>query len=345
METEKKLQTMEEELKLIKGELKQSLASVRDYLLNMELPSSEFATVLEDLGDDSGNKVTLRGSLASEEPRVAQELPQEEPVEPAFEQTGEEIMEPEAELPPEEEEMMHSDESPEDELEQPLEDEVEDFEPEEPEEPIMPESELPVEEEPQMVPGKSLAEAHAEAGQSTPKVNLLANLMHWVTKAKKEIGTEHLPAFLEVYGISGHLSLELKELILHMANIASEQTENGNTAEAWSQAMLSLHGILTGGDAPLHPVKAFWHDEDTDETAPDEEEEEEVTEVEPEKPKDMPLKLKLVFPNAEGKSQEFCLDLKPEVADDDSHEAPSRQERQSERGDVRWPQKQLRKKK
>jgi len=41
MEDTKKIETLEEEAKLLKGELKQSIASVRDYLLNMELPSSE----------------------------------------------------------------------------------------------------------------------------------------------------------------------------------------------------------------------------------------------------------------------------------------------------------------
>ena len=50
MENNKQLDTMEEELKLLKGEVKQSLTNVRDYLLNMELPASEFATVLAALG-------------------------------------------------------------------------------------------------------------------------------------------------------------------------------------------------------------------------------------------------------------------------------------------------------
>ncbi len=44
METDKKRETREEERKLIKGEVKQLLASARDYLLNMELPPSEITT-------------------------------------------------------------------------------------------------------------------------------------------------------------------------------------------------------------------------------------------------------------------------------------------------------------
>ena len=69
--------------------------------------------------------------------------------------------------------------------------------------------------------------------------------------------------------------------------------------------MLSLHGILTGGDAPLYPLKPFWSDSDM-QTGEDE-----VIEVD--KPKDKPAKLKLVFPNDDGESKEFCIDLAPEA--------------------------------
>ena len=155
---------------------------------------------------------------------------------------------------------------------------------------------------------------NAEVSQPTPKVNLLANIIQWVAKAKKEIGKEQLLTFLEVYGISGHLSPELKEVILHLADITSEQPEATN-AEVWGQSMLSLHGILTGGDTPLHPVKPFWSNGDN-ETQPSEAEITEV--VEAEKPKDIPVKLKLVFPNGDGKNKEFCIDLNPEVEDNGS---------------------------
>jgi hypothetical protein len=71
--------------------------------------------------------------------------------------------------------------------------------------------------------------------------------------------------------------------------------------------MLTLHGILTGGDAPLHPLMPFWT------TAVSEEQpaEEEIIEVD--KAKEAPVKLKLVFPNSDGKNKEFCIDLNPEA--------------------------------
>jgi hypothetical protein len=314
METDKKLDTMEEELKLLKGELKQSLASVRDFLLNMELPASEFADVLAALGDDDKQKVIMDGKLdneaAKEEPKAAKA-----PVEEPPEEIPEEVIEPAAELPAED--TLRDEDGnlePEDELEEAEpevtdeSDELDEFD--EAEAQLTPESELPLEEEPPMVQEKT----NTEASASTPKVNLLANLVHWIARAKREIGVEQLPAFLEVYGISGHLSPELKELILHMADVTMEQPEDGNNAETWSQAMLSLHGILTGAEAPLHAIKPFWNDE-SHKVKPDEEK---PAETVAKKPKDTPVRLKLVLPGGNGQDKEFCLDLKPTLENSES---------------------------
>ena len=47
VETNKVVETLEDEFKLIKGELKETLGSVRDYLLNSELPASEYAQIMK----------------------------------------------------------------------------------------------------------------------------------------------------------------------------------------------------------------------------------------------------------------------------------------------------------
>jgi hypothetical protein len=323
MGNEQNLETLEQELKLLKGELKQSIASVRDYLLNMELPSSEFATILAALGGEGGQKMTLDGSLLQKmAPGTAETTEEEAEAEPTIEEPQEEPLEPESELSPEEEELMSPDDSfetesellPEDELinqDENLEPEAELFPEEEtgePDEQLMPEPDLLIEEEQQMEQEK----INAEVSQSIPKVNLLANLINWIAKAKKEIGHEQMPVFLEVYGISGHLTPELKEVILHLADITSEEPEDANKAEIWSQAMLSLHGILTGGDAPLYPVLPSWN-EISGEIQPSEDDA-----VEVDKHEDMPVKLKLVFPNGDGKNKEFCIDLTPEANNDGS---------------------------
>jgi hypothetical protein len=91
-----------------------------------------------------------------------------------------------------------------------------------------------------------------------PSVSFLANLINWVSIARREIGDEQLPAFLEIYGISGHLSQEMKDVILHLTKIPSGNPGEKTTAETWSNSMLSLHGIMTGEEASLSPEIPRW---------------------------------------------------------------------------------------
>jgi hypothetical protein len=316
MEDEKQLKTIEEELKLLKGELKQSLVSVRDYLLNMELPATEFSTIMAALGDTGEHTMELKGTFQLPPDNQAQEEPEPEPVSEDKEDdfnTGDKkeshlgthvhddeeselLLEEEEELPEDEEEIP---EEPEEEIEEEPEMVEDIFR----EEPFMPDAELPMEELPVDYPRPDNA-----LGQSVPKVNLLANLISWISVARRDIGDDQLATFLEVYGISGYLSPEMKDVILHLANITSEKPGENNTAEIWSNSMLSLHGILTGGDVPLNPVKPQWGGLTEEETESLDEETGET-----EEPEEQPVKLKLVFPNGDGKGKEYCIDLTPET--------------------------------
>lgn len=325
METEKKLDAMAEELKLMKGELKQTLSSVRDYLLNMELPSTEFSTILAALGD-SEQSTTMKGTFSlppeggsgdgdgEDSSKPEAELSPDEGDTTGLSENAEES----SELSPPEEDVIDSPENEENESELSPEDEPinqdEDLEPkanlpmqEEAGEPAednespMPDPELSIEEEQPM-------EYEDELSKSIPKVSLLANLINWIARVKKEIGPDQLPAFLEVYGVSGHLSPELKEVIMNLSEIVSEHTDYTSKAEIWSQSMLALHGILTGSDAPLYPIKPSWDEiSENIETS-----EEEIIEVDKTK-EEAPVKLKLVFPSGDGKNKEYCIDLAPEA--------------------------------
>ncbi len=316
---DKRLETMSEEIKLLKGELKQSLASVRDYLLNMELPSSELASMLDALDNGEGQKVVMSGSLGSprdnriggetrEEVRGAEPyIPEEENLidveEPAAEQstarTESSFAGEETALEPEESYITE---------EEPVVDSISEI-PDETEEIPLPESELPLEEE---LP-EDFVNAAPGTIPSTPKVNMLANLITWVARIKKEIGYERLPTLLEVYGISGHLSSELKDIIIQLAEITGDKPEVASEPALWSQAILSLHGILTGGDAPLHPIMPFM--------AADEPTEEETAEEE--KPEEAPYKLKLVLPGGNGKEKEFTINLTPQEEDNKNNNSSS----------------------
>ena len=140
----------------------------------------------------------------------------------------------------------------------------------------------------------------------TPQVNMLANLIRWVAKAKKEIGSEQLPTFLEVYGITGNLSPDLKEVIAHLADITAQQSDDASAVDVWSQLLLELHGILTEGSTTLNPVVPFWNggenELDTDETEMDEP-----------TPQSTPMKLKLIYPGKDGTEKELTIDLSPEA--------------------------------
>jgi hypothetical protein len=341
MAEDKRLDTLQEEIKLMKGELKQSLASVRDYLLNMELPSSEISNILSALGDE-GEKVTMKGSLDTPKEQKPPEPPvdalteTEESLEDEALPEGDDLLDLE-DNPDEEEEQTNPEDSltseddglspsdnvssPEDELSAPednidapedtsyvpeetfedKEDEPESFEPDSLEPEMSSDDEQPMQEEQPMLQDKTTEDMTL----SVPKVNMLANLINWVARANKEIGRDQIPTFLEVYGISGHLSPELKDVIIHLSEITEEDTEASSSTEIWSQSMLLLHGILTGGDAPLHPAIPSWNNE---EKAIDEEE---IIEVD--KSKEKPFKLKLILPNEDGEEKEFCINLTQEA--------------------------------
>ena len=343
MVDESRLDTLQDEIKLLKAEVKNSLASVRDYLLNMELPSSEFSTILAALAGDnadpqkmnvdshvSGDKVgdMPQPDFTKEQPdNLADETGQPGEFEEMldFEDTGNAEEAPEN--PPEENLIDEGENLPEQEILSPESEEAdEELSDEADEEDILPEDELDEaegddsieddndelnEEEPELPLGEvQPMESNRdmnEVNRGIPKVNMLANLINWVARARQEIGYEQLPALLEVYGTSGYLSPELKDIIIHLAEIIKDNSEVATESEIWSESILSLHGILTGGDAPLNPVIPSWVD------ATDEAEslaEHEIIEVA--KTKEKEAKLKLVFPGGNGKNKEFCINLTPE---------------------------------
>lgn len=335
MVDETRLNTLQDEIKLLKAEVKNSLASVRDYLLNMELPSSEFSTILAALAGDNAEpqKMNVDSHVADdkaatmpqpdfskEQPDIPEETPADEKDQPDefeemldFEDSDkaeeaetqpEENLVNEGENLPEQEDLSTEEEKeetlPEDELE---ESEDEDNTEDENDEAAEEEPELPLEGV-QPMESDSIID---EINRGIPKVNMLANLIVWVAKVRQEIGYEQLPALLEVYGTSGHLSPELKDIIIQLAEIMKDRSESTTESEIWSESILSLHGILTGGDAPLNPVIPSWVDTANEaDSLP----EDEIIEVD--KTKDKSAKLKLVFPDGDGKSKEFCINLAPE---------------------------------
>jgi hypothetical protein len=275
---------------------------------------------------------------------------------------------------------------------------------------------------------------------TSPQVNLLANLLRWVSAARKEIGGGQLPTFLEVYGTTGNLSPQVREVILHLADVEAEeasdaasvwgqlmreqlatylevQSVNGNLslelkegilritdimaqqssdarnasvwdqlmndqlatflevhsangqlsaevkegilritgamaqpspgknvadmaqqpaerniADIWSQLILELHGILSGGGTPLHPLQPFWSGKEEEATTIEDgaeecgkedepvrlEQDEPVMQEEDKSAEVRPVRLKLVLPIGDGVEKEFNINLVPDMGEEDS---------------------------
>jgi len=312
MEADKKLETLEQEFRLIKGEVKETLGSLRDYLVTVKLPLPrvEEAEMLGGIGD--GEKSTMEGNLnlapgaapagtapAGATPATTPTAPSlgPDPSPPTAPTIAREIASPPpaagAPAEPTAEVAEASAAAP----------------------------AMPDEEAGEIGSDEPAAPANAtRAGQepapAVPQVNLLANLIRWVAHAKREISDEQLPVLLEVYGISGYLSPELKEVILHLADITEPQAADAGAADVWSRLTLELHGILTGGEAPLYPIKPFWKGAES-EGLPDETEEAEANTAGGEG-ENKPLMLKLVLTGGNSQDREFNINLTSETGNDNS---------------------------
>ena len=257
MDADKRVKTLEEEFKLLKGELKQTLSGIRDYLHEVEMPSSEYASVMEVLKNDSSQKIVMEGNFSL--PKAEESSGKGGGVSATAEELKEESLEPAPNL-------------------------------EEPEAVDQPRGQM---------------EYTVEPGQSAPPANMLASLVRWASNARRELGVEQLPLLLEVYGSSGYLDPELKQMIMQLADVTVEQIGEANLAERWSRLILELHGILTGDNGAAHIFRPFSGDGESDMAG------EEAGEAENggSKREDKPMKLKLLLSDGDSSDQEFEIDL------------------------------------
>ncbi len=237
MEIEKRVEGLEGEFRLIKGEVKQSLTDIRDYVLEGK-PVPQSAPLEESLQEVP--PVKQMDSHSGDASESSEEQPEYERLE---EIVDEELLEAGNEAPFDQQPPFQ---------EEPLQEEL--F-PEETDS-LLPEASMPFENqaEPELLEDK-IDEKPPEAGKEEKMVekasgpmlqaNQLPNLIRWVSIAKREIGAAQLPTFLEAYGVRGHLSSEMKEIILHLAAVVSEQSADVSSADVWSRLTLELHGILT----------------------------------------------------------------------------------------------------
>jgi len=277
MSLDEQLETLENEFKLIKGEVRQSLINVRDFLLAITLPppqegepdafTQEPDRVAENAKPDADPKTDSNTT-----PPEMSGLPPEMSGPPS-EMSGPppvESMHQESEL---EEPLTAASQEPMDEMYPP-------DSPVWPKAPSVPPRRAPI--PPSAHPGnvskdvdrvpESVGEAKGhifseEGAHNKPqtgeestgeavgpfsKVNLLTNLIRWVSMAVRELGVEKLSVFLDVYALGGNLNQELKEQIIHLAEVMTDHSvkefADGGRKEQISEQLeryLQLH-ILGG---------------------------------------------------------------------------------------------------
>lgn len=267
MKVEERLKSLEDELRLMRSQVRQTLSDVRDFLQNLEMPPPRRSEPpeIEDL-EDSAKPAGVPGPEPVPEEAKPTQLGQEGSA------TGTEPTPGERQAP----------------VSGP------------PGKTLSCESELAGEHTPGQCSKLPVSEMVKETEKPiplTPQVNLLANLVRWVSVARREIGDEQLPTFLDVYRIAGQLSSEIREVILQLAEVMAQHQTEQSTADVWSWLLLELHGILSGGGTPLRLLKQRREQADK----PQERAEQ-----------GQPVKLKLVLPVGEEGEREFSLTLTPE---------------------------------
>ena len=87
-------------------------------------------------------------------------------------------------------------------------------------------------------------------------VNLLSSLTRWTSVAKLRVGEEKLQEMLDLYARSGHLSMNLRELLQQISAMVDEAPlEATEDAHGCVDLIFHLHGILAGGLA-IHQTKS-----------------------------------------------------------------------------------------
>ena len=245
MEIDERVDYIEGEITLIKGEIQQALVELRDMVTVMDTRVTESnAQVIEIRG---GLSTTDGGSHHPAQDALDEAVPEEEPV----------AEEEEEERPVSE---VDQEETPEDTIEE-----------EEP--PLQPPSQLAADQQtaPEdgmpppleglhdldaiahgLVPDQTdLAPATSQIAVEVPALDIhsVANLIRWVGTIRPRIGGVQLTTLLEIYESTGHLPETIEELILEAARLdtlPNNSDGQGFHMEEYIDALLQLHAIVSG---------------------------------------------------------------------------------------------------
>jgi hypothetical protein len=265
MAVEDQVKVLEDEFKLIKSELRQTLVSVRYFLMDLKLPpmQEEPAAPPEEIpvannqapeplaSGNQNNSPKSNGNGGGTTPGANNPMPQPQ------NQDVQDIV-PKMDEPIEEESNNME-----------IED-LQDLDIEDPEDNGMTSGEIPSDkkaedkiEKPDAVPQPNGKDRIPVAGSADSQVNLLANLVRWVSTAVREIGKEQLTAFLDVYAVGGNMSEELKGVILHLAEVVADPVSETHSSEKTpiinEQITLCMEINSLSGQLPDELKKSIRH--------------------------------------------------------------------------------------
>lgn len=232
MAVDDQVKVLEDEFKLIKSELRQTLVSVRDFLMDLKLPP------MQEEPKSSPEEIPVANNQSTEPPLPSgnqNNSPQSNgnaggtpggnnPQPPPQNRDVQDII-PKMDEPIEEESNNME-----------IED-LQDLDIEDPEDNGMTSGDIPSDkaedriDRQDAVPQTNNKDRIPVAISPDSQINLLANLVRWVSTAIREIGKEQLTAFLDVYAVGGYMSEELKGVISHLADVVADPVSETQSSE------------------------------------------------------------------------------------------------------------------
>ncbi len=231
MDIDLRIKSLEDEAKLLKGEMKATMTNIRDFLVGMKVPPPV------DQNDTS--RPRPRDDISGSQPQAHREKEKATPEETEMAEGGKKPPQPkngnnggslmdslETTMPLEDLAGTAPPQSLSDLFDNPEQppNKANRAEPEPPSAGPPPEpEEAPEDKDVQDTAKPPLAQAQAQP--PTKNVNPLVNLIRWVETAKREIGREQLPALLDVYSVIGPLPQPVRDTILRLGDLMSEPSK------------------------------------------------------------------------------------------------------------------------
>lgn len=231
MDIDLRIKSLEDEAKLLKGEMKATMTNIRDFLVGMKVPPP--------VDQNDSSRPSPRDNNSGPQPQAHREKGKTTPEETEMAEGGKKPQQPKnrnnggslmdslgTTMPLEDLAETAPPQSLSDLFDTPEQppNKADNAQPEPPSAGPPPEPEEVLEEE-VIQDGLTPPQAQAQAQTPAKNVNPLVSLIRWVETARREIGREQLPALLDVYSVIGPLPQPVRDTILRLGDLMSEPSK------------------------------------------------------------------------------------------------------------------------